>query len=161
MNTQRYYLCALLAGLLTLVGCQQATQPKSETPATAQTEASQTAEGTVMPLTKATFDQQVAQVDAKSFKFLGQRPVVIDFYATWCGPCKMVAPVMDNLAKAYAGKVDFYKVDIDQESELADLFGVQVIPTFLYIDHAGRPTLEQGVQTKEGFEKKINSLLKP
>ena len=72
--------------------------------------------------------------------YKGTRPAVIDFYTTWCGPCKMMAPIVEEMAKTYAGKVDFYKVDIDKEQELAQTFGIQSIPTFLFIPVKGKPS---------------------
>ena len=75
-------------------------------------------------LTKEEFLNKVANYEANpnEWKFLGERPALIDFYATWCGPCKMLAPVLDELAEEYDGKIDIYKIDVDQEEELAGLF---------------------------------------
>lgn len=80
--------------------------------------------------------------------FAGSRPAVIDFYTTWCGPCKMMAPVVESLAEKYAGKIDFYKVDIDQESELASVFGISSIPTFLFIPVKGKPSVQMGAMQR-------------
>lgn len=79
-----------------------------------------------------------------AWKFEGDRPALIDFYATWCGPCKMMAPVMETLAAEYAGKVDIYKIDVDKEQRLAALFGVRSIPTFLFIPLQGEPRRANG-----------------
>ena len=75
-------------------------------------------------LTKEEFLNKVAnyETNPNEWKFLGERPALIDFYATWCGPCKMLAPVLDELAEEYDGKIDIYKIDVDQEEELAGLF---------------------------------------
>ena len=90
--------------------------------------------------------------------FAGSRPAVIDFYTTWCGPCKMMAPVVESLAGKYAGKIDFYKVDIDQESELASVFGISSIPTFLFIPVKGKPSVQMGAMQKEDFEGLIDKI---
>ena len=87
------------------------------------------------------------------------RPAVIDFYATWCGPCKMMAPVVESLAGKYAGKIDFYKVDIDRESELASVFGISSIPTFLFIPVKGKPSVQMGAMQKEDFEEIIGKVM--
>ena len=91
--------------------------------------------------------------------FAGSRPAVIDFYTTWCGPCKMMAPVVESLAGKYAGKIDFYKVDIDQEPELASVFGIRSIPTFLFIPMKGNPTMQMGAMQKEDFEEIIGKMM--
>jgi len=95
----------------------------------------------------------------KSWKFEGNMPVVVDFYATWCGPCKMMSPIMEELAVKYAGKVVFYKVDTDKESELAQAMGIQSLPTFLFIPKDKQPQAAMGAMPKETVDKAINDLL--
>ena len=111
-------------------------------------------------LNKADFLAKVANYETSpnEWKFLGSRPALIDFYATWCGPCKMMAPVVESLAGKYAGKIDFYKVDIDQESELASVFGISSIPTFLFIPVKGKPSVQMGAMQKEDFEGLIDKI---
>ena len=118
------------------------------------------ATGKVLYLTTADFKLKVMDYDAhpQEWVFAGHRPVVIDFYATWCRPCKMMSPIVEQLAKEYAGKVDFYKVDIDQEPELASVFGIQSIPTFLFIHMKGKPTAQMGMMEKEEMEKVIKGI---
>ena len=87
-----------------------------------------------------------------------KKTFLADFYATWCGPCKMMAPVVESLAEKYAGKIDFYKVDIDQESELASVFGISSIPTFLFIPVKGKPSVQMGAMQKEDFEGLIDKI---
>ena len=82
----------------------------------------------VKEITKSEFTKKVADLEKnKNWKFLGNKPTIIDFYATWCGPCKRLSPIMEQLAKEYNGKVQFYKVDVDKERELATMFGIQSI----------------------------------
>ena len=95
----------------------------------------------------------------KEWKFAGDKPVIVDFYATWCGPCKMMSPIMEELAKKYAGKVVFYKVDTDKESELSRAMGIQSLPTFLFIPLGKQPQASMGAMPKENIEKAINELL--
>ena len=96
--------------------------------------------------------------EAQEWKYKGDKPCIIDFYATWCGPCKMMAPMVESLAGKYAGKVDFYKVDIDQEPELASVFGIRSIPTFLFIPVKGKPSVQMGAMQKEDFEGLIDKI---
>jgi thioredoxin 1 len=91
----------------------------------------------------------------KEWKYEGTLPAIIDFYADWCGPCKMVAPVLEELSKQYEGKVLIYKVDTEAEAELADVFGIRSIPTFLFIPLEGPPMLQPGALPKNVFEQVI------
>ena len=117
--------------------------------------------GKVGYLTTAEFKKKVMDYDLhpREWVFEGDRPVIVDFYATWCRPCKMTAPIVEDLAKDYKGKIDFYKVDIDKEQELAAAFGIQSIPTFLFVPAKGNPTMQTGAMQKEDFEKIIKSIL--
>lgn len=117
--------------------------------------------GKVNYLTTAEFKKKVMDYDMhpKEWVFEGTRPVVIDFYATWCRPCRMTAPVVEQLAKEYKGKIDFYKVDVDKEQELAATFGIESIPTFLFVPVKGQPTAQMGAMQKADFETIIKSML--
>lgn len=128
---------------------------------TAPTADTGAADGKVSYLTTAEFKKRVMDYDKHpgDWVFEGSRPAVIDFYATWCRPCKMTAPVVEALAKDYRGKIDFYKVDIDKERELAETFGIQSIPTFLFIPMNGKPTAQTGAMQKADFEALIKSVV--
>lgn len=117
--------------------------------------------GKVNYLTTVEFKKKVMDYDRhpQEWVFEGDRPAIIDFYATWCRPCKMTAPIVEELAREYNGKIDFYKVDIDKEHELAAAFGIQSIPTFLFIPVKGNPTIQMGAMQKEEFEGIIKSVL--
>lgn len=93
------------------------------------------------------------------WKYLGDKPAVIDFYASWCGPCKMMAPIMDELAKEYEGKVYIYKIDTEAEEELAQIFGIRSIPSLLFIPMDGKPMMSQGALPKAELKKIINENL--
>ncbi|MEI7594202.1 MAG: thioredoxin [Bacteroidota bacterium] len=94
------------------------------------------------------------------WKYLGKEPCVIDFYADWCGPCKKVAPIMEELAKQYNGKVHFYKMNTDKEREIANSFGIQSIPSILFIPVDGKPQMTTGLYPKESYIEMINAIVK-
>lgn len=95
----------------------------------------------------------------KEWQYNGVKPCFIDFYATWCGPCKALAPTVEALAKEYDGKIDVYKVDVDKERELAAVFGVRSIPTLLFIPMADQPQVIQGAYPKDALVELIDVLL--
>jgi thioredoxin 1 len=111
-------------------------------------------------LTKQSFLDKVFNYETnKDWKFEGELPAIIDFYADWCGPCKMVAPVLEELSKEYAGQVNIYKVDTEKEQELASVFGIRSIPSILFIPKEGKPQMATGAMPKEGFVEAIKSVL--
>ena len=97
--------------------------------------------------------------NAKEWHFLGSRPMLIDFYADWCGPCKMIAPIVEQLYEEYMGRIDFYKVDIKKEKELSSIFGIESIPTLLFIPLSGSPYISRGVISKVSLKKELEKLL--
>lgn len=115
----------------------------------------------VKHLDKTEFLSKIADYEKSpnEWKFVGERPAIVDFYATWCGPCKQLAPIIESLAVKYDGKVDFYKIDVDAQPELATLFGIKSIPTLLVIPKSGTPQIIQGVQSEESLDKLINDFL--
>lgn len=117
-------------------------------------------------LTKALFLEKVWDYEnsPKEWKYKGDKPALIDFYADWCGPCKIASPILEELAGEYKGKITVYKIDTQVEQELAAVFGIQGIPAFLYIPMSGRPTMTSGIartkeDTKKMFDDNINKLL--
>ena len=94
-----------------------------------------------------------------SFKFLGDKPALIDFYAEWCGPCKMLAPVLEEVSNEYAGKVDIYKINVDEEEELSMLFGIRSIPTLIFIEKNGTMHRSQGAMGKPQLKQAIEDTL--
>ncbi len=112
-------------------------------------------------LTKETFLAKVFNYEEnKEWKFEGDKPAIIDFYADWCGPCKMVAPIMEELAQEYEGKIDVYKINTDEQQELAGAFGIQSIPSILFIPVGEQPQMAAGALPKETFQKVITDVLK-
>jgi thioredoxin len=111
-------------------------------------------------LTKQTFLEKVFDYEKnKDWKFNGELPCIIDFYADWCGPCKMVAPVLEDLSKEYAGKVSIYKVDTEKEQELAAVFGIRSIPSILFVPKEGKPQMSMGAMPKDAFVDAIGEIL--
>src|SRR6185312_15984501 len=111
-------------------------------------------------LTTQGFKEKVFNYETEQdWKYNGELPAIIDFYADWCGPCKMVAPILEDLSKEYEGKISVYKVDTDKEQELASVFGIRSIPSILFIPKDGKPQMAAGAMPKEGFVEAINSLL--
>ena len=93
----------------------------------------------------------------REWSFKGNKPAIIDFYATWCGPCKATAPLLDSLAEEYAGKIDVYKVDVDKEQELASMFGIRSIPSLLFIPMKGKPRMQVGAMSRKDMEEIIKT----
>lgn len=119
-----------------------------------------TSEKNTIQLTNDTFKEKVFNYEVnKEWKYEGDKPCIIDFYADWCGPCKKVAPVLEELAKEYDGKIIIYKVDTEKQKELAGAFGIRSIPSLLFIPVTGQPQMSQGALPKEQFEKIINEFL--
>lgn len=115
----------------------------------------------IVHLTKAEFLKKVYNYEANpnEWKYEGDKPCIVDFYATWCGPCKALAPVLEELAKEYEGKLYIYKIDVDKEEELAGAFGIRSIPTLLWIPQSGKPTVTQGALPKPELKKMIDDTL--
>ncbi|HOW45401.1 MAG TPA: thioredoxin [Candidatus Aminicenantes bacterium] len=115
---------------------------------------------TMEKLDKKAFTEKIFDFEKeKEWKYLGARPAIIDFYADWCGPCKMVAPILEKIAAEYGGKLDVYKVDTDKEQELAGAFGIQSIPSLLFIPASGQPQMARGALDRAGFDKVIADVL--
>ena len=117
-------------------------------------------EENVVHLTTKEFKEKVFNYDInKTWKYEGELPAIIDFYADWCGPCKMVAPILNEIAHDYAGKLIVYKVDTDQERELAATFGISSIPTLLFVPKTGEPQASMGALPRQTFDRAIQEIL--
>ena len=112
-------------------------------------------------LTVATFKEKVFNYEKNPDKwvFEGDKPCMIDFYADWCRPCKLIAPIIDELAEEYKGQINVYKVNTEQQRELSSVFGVRSIPTVLFIPMEGKPQMSQGALPKESFKTAIDEFL--
>lgn len=111
-------------------------------------------------LTKETFLEKVFNYESnKDWKFEGDKPCIIDFYADWCQPCKMVAPILEELQKEYDGKINIYKIDTEAQQELAGAFGIKSIPSMLFCPKDGQPQMAVGALPKEQLQQAINDVL--
>ena len=111
-------------------------------------------------LTKESFLSKVFNYETnKEWKFEGAKPCVIDFYADWCGPCKMVAPILEELSGDFDGKLDVYKVNTEEEQELASVFGIRSIPLILFVPLEGQPQMAMGALPKDTFIKAFKDVL--
>ncbi|MEG1574670.1 MAG: thioredoxin [Bacteroidales bacterium] len=112
-------------------------------------------------LTKADFLSKVAnyEVNTKEWKYLGDKPALIDFYASWCGPCKALSPVLEELAVEYGDSIYIYKVNTEKEQDIASTFGIRSIPSLLFIPMSGQPKMAQGAMPKASLKEAIDKLM--
>lgn len=161
---------AILIAVMGMVACSSSNGKKTETDA--NTNIAQPQETTIadngepVQLNKQMFIDQIMDYETNQQEWIykADKPGLVDFYADWCRPCKITSPILDELAKEYAGKITIYKVNVDKERELAAVFGVQSIPTFLFMPKDGKPTISSGIaqtpeQTKEMFRQQIEEIL--
>ena len=148
----------MLACVTLLVACggdkkeekkQENEQPKSEQQVTA-----------CITLDTEGFVQKVADINNPEWKYLGDKPAIVDFYADWCGPCKAIAPHLEEIAKEYEGKLYVYKINVDNDPEIADAFKIVGIPTLLFIPVEGEYSVQIGNTSKEELLKKVAEILK-
>ncbi len=99
------------------------------------------------------------EVNPKEFKYEGDKPVIVDFFAKWCGPCRALGPVLEELAEEYEGKILIYKVDVDENEELSQFFGIRSIHTLLYIPEDGQPSIAAGAPSKDQLRRTIEKMI--
>jgi len=150
----RKIIISISFGLVLLLSNCNAANPEKSTGANAP------ATGAVIVLTNEVFKQKVFNYEInKQWKFEGNLPVIIDFYADWCGPCKQLSPRVEEIAKEYAGKIIVYKVNTDQERLLSQNMGIQSLPTLLFIPVKGKPQATMGAVPRETLVKAIHEVL--
>lgn len=149
MKRKNIVLCALIVLISTACAFGENNKTKKET------------EMKTIELNKEQFLEKVVnyEVNPTEWKYLGDKPALIDFYASWCGPCKMVAPILEELAAEYEGKIVIYKINTEVERELAAAFGIRSIPTFIFAPKEGSPQVAQGAMSKADFKKLIDQIL--
>jgi len=159
IKTLLFLMAAIVA-----VSCSNSTETKAQADMSADKEGTEIVEGKTINMDKDMFIERVMdyQSNKETWIYLGDKPAIIDFYADWCKPCKMIAPIMEELAEEYKGQIYIYKVDTQVERELASVFGIRSIPAVLFIPMEGRPQMSTGALPKESFKDAIdNFLLKP
>ena len=158
-------LSVVLVASIALFGCNSSNgngQTTDGTPVTTGAETVSGAEtGKVIQMDKAMFIERVFNYEANPDKwvFEGDKPVIIDFYADWCGPCKKIAPIMVQLAEEYKDQIVIYKIDTEKERELAQVFAIKSIPSILFIPAEGQPQMTMGALPKAEFENMVKTIL--
>lgn len=116
----------------------------------------------VQHLTKETFKQKIWDYESnpQSFVYKGDKPAIVDFYADWCRPCKIIAPILDEIQEENKGKLQVYKVDTEAQKELAAFFQIQSIPAVLFIPVGDQPQMALGARSKEEFQSIVKQVLK-
>lgn len=151
-----------LMAVVSLSACATDSKSKEQNKEQIKTETTKTEHkmGTIH-LTKAEFLKKVVDFENNptEWKYLGDKPAIIDFYADWCGPCKAIAPVLEELAKEYDGQIYIYKIDTEREQELAGAFAIRSIPTLLFIPMGENPQMAQGALSKSELKKVIEEVL--
>ncbi|MDI9521802.1 MAG: thioredoxin [Bacteroidota bacterium] len=167
MNAKKIIVATLLMGTL-FISCNQlksntaaGNDQKVENKITSTTNNMTTTKAKTIQLTRADFLEKVANFEKNSeeWVYLGDKPAIIDFYADWCGPCKMIAPILEELAQEYEGKLYIYKVDTEVEQQLAAEFGIRSIPSLLFVPMKGAPQMAQGALPKDALKQAIDEVL--
>lgn len=113
----------------------------------------------VVTLSSKEFKTKVYDISQKNPEYLGNKPAIVDFYASWCGPCRAISPILEELAKEYGDKIVIYKVDVDASPDLAQAFGIRSIPAVLFIPMKGEAKMTVGGRSKADFKKQIDTIL--
>jgi thioredoxin len=142
------------------LGCTSQPHQDKTIEVTREKEAPGNATATVINLSENTFKEMVFNYDKnKEWKYEGDKPAIIDFYANWCAPCRQLSPIVEEIAKEYSGKIVVYKVDTEKEQKLTQKIGITALPTLLFIPVGGKPQVSMGVLPKESLVKAVNEIL--
>lgn len=144
------FLTAILMTIGTFASCRNNTSKKTSEDG---------GKGTVIELTSEEFKDKVYDINSENLEYLGSRPAMVDFTASWCGPCRQITPILEELASEYEGEVVIYKVDVDECRDVASAFGIKSIPAILYIPANGEPQMTVGSRGKAKFKEEIEKFL--
>jgi thioredoxin len=158
MNRKKTIFSILALSFIILVSCKNSSNNKEETVKPSNKFDNQ---GQVVQMGKANFIDIVMDYEKNpnAWIYKGEKPCVVDFYADWCRPCKMVAPIMEELAKEYEGRINIYKVNVDNEKELSQFFRIESIPAILFVPQNGEPSMQAGAMTKEQYKQIFDDFL--
>ena len=165
MKKSRYFSAVLM--ILATLGCSGQNGRNEQNPnPSSGISSNESAQHAAVSINKADFLRMVMDYEKNpdTWNYKGEVPCIIDFYADWCAPCRITSPILEELANQYSGKIRVYKVDIEKEQELASIFGIQSIPTFLFCPMEGNPTISSGIAntpdaTRDMFREQIEKLL--
>lgn len=151
-----FALLILVVGFMTFASCKGQAKTNEAVGNTTEKQAN-----APIHINKADFLKKIYNYEESpsEWKYLGDKPAIIDFYADWCPPCKAVAPILADLANEYAGKINVYKIDVDKETDLARQFSIQGIPALLFIPMKGKPQMSQGALPKDQLKEMIDKVL--
>ena len=157
MGTKNFLRTSILCLLLGLSSCLYAGDGNNSSKGKEKQKTEQ--KSLVKHLNREEFKKLVVNVDAEGWNYLGDKPCVLDFYANWCGPCRMISPFLDDLSKEYKDQIYIYKINIDEEKELARYFGASSIPLLIFIPKEGQPQASRGALPKDEIKNAINTVL--
>ena len=153
----------LMLATITFVSCGNSTDKEKQTKEEQKNSTVNKKENKMktINLSKSEFLTKVMNYEQnpQEWKYLGDKPCIIDFYADWCGPCKMVAPLLEELAKEYDGEIYVYKIDTEKEQELAQAFGIRSIPSLLFVPMNEQPQMVMGALPKSELKKAIDDII--
>lgn len=157
MSKMKTIITTVLFCVLLITSCNAKTTKEEPASETKNTESKLK----TIHLTKAEFLKRVTnyEADPSQWKYLGDKPALIDFYADWCEPCRVVAPVLEELAKEYDGQIYIYKIDTEKEQELASVFGIRSLPSLLFVPMDGQPQIVAGAMPKANLKDAIEKVL--
>ena len=160
MSYKRYFVVVLGLFACVCFACSTPTEAGAETDADLQASIPEQTPSKPMLISEEEFKQVVMDFSSREMQFRGKKPCVIDFYADWCRPCRMLAPLFEAMSEKYGGKVDFYKVNVDSCPNLTAIYNITGIPALFFYDKDGTPFQMVGIPSAEELEEAINTVIR-